>query len=170
MNDQGPRDATYIAVVGAGDPHPDTDGAAFEVGRALGERGAVLVCGGMTGVMESACRGAKAAGGTTVGILPTSHRRHANAFVDIAIATGMGEMRNALIVRAVDAVIAVGGEFGTLSEIALALKIGVPVVGLQTWGLTKAAGPVDAIVTADSADEAVERALQAAQARPSTAR
>jgi uncharacterized protein (TIGR00725 family) len=153
----------YIAVVGAGDPHPDTDGVAFEVGRALGERGAVLVCGGMTGVMEAACRGAKAAGGTTVGILPTSHRWHANEFVDIAIATGMGEMRNALIVRAVDAVVAVGGEFGTLSEIALALKIGVPVVGLGTWGLSKPTGPVAAIVNASTPDEAVERALQAAR-------
>lgn len=165
-----PADAPYIAVVGAGDPHPETDEAAFEVGRALGGCGAVLVCGGMTGVMEAACRGAKAAGGTTVGILPTSHRHHANPFVDIAIATGMGEMRNFLIVRAVDAVIAVGGEFGTLSEIAMALKIGVQVVGLQTWGLTKPTGPVDAIVAAASAEEAVDRALQAAQARSSTAR
>jgi uncharacterized protein (TIGR00725 family) len=154
--------APYIAVVGAGNPHPGTDGAAFEVGRALGGRGAVLVCGGMTGVMEAACRGAKEAGGTTVGILPTSHRRHANPHVDIAIATGMGEMRNALVVRAVDAVIAVGGEFGTLSEIALALKIGVPVVGLQTWELAKPTGPVQAIVAADSPEDAVEKALAAA--------
>lgn len=155
-------DAPYVAVVGAGYPHPDTDRAAFEVGRLLAEGGAVLVCGGMTGVMEAACRGAKAAGGATVGILPTSHRRHANDYVDVAIATGLGEMRNALIVRAVDAVIAVGGEFGTLSEIALALKIGVPVVGLQTWALSKAAGPVDAIVVATSAEDAVGRALRAA--------
>jgi uncharacterized protein (TIGR00725 family) len=156
-------DVPYIAVVGAGEPHADTDEIAFEVGRALGQRGAVLVCGGMTGVMAAACRGAKAGGGTTVGILPTSHRRHANEFVDIAIATGMGEMRNALIVRAVDAVVAVGGEFGTLSEIALALKIGVPVVGLSTWELGKPTGPVDAIVRASTPADAVEQALQAAK-------
>jgi uncharacterized protein (TIGR00725 family) len=159
------RATAYIAVVGAGDPHPETDAAAFEVGRLLGERRAVLVGGGMTGVMEASCRGAKAAGGTTVGILPTSHRRHANDYVDVAVATGMGEMRNALIVRAVDAVIAVGGEFGTLSEIALALKIGVPVVGLHTWRLGKENGPVEAIEIAGSPAEAVELALRASVSR-----
>jgi uncharacterized protein (TIGR00725 family) len=149
----------YVAVVGAGEADPATDAMAEEVGRGLARAGAVLVCGGMTGVMEAACRGAKSEGGTTIGILPTSHRRSANAYVDFAIATGMGEMRNALIVRAVDAVIAVGGEFGTLSEIALALKIGVPVVGLETWTLSKSGGPVDVIPKASSAEDAVHRAL-----------
>jgi uncharacterized protein (TIGR00725 family) len=155
--------SAYIAVVGAGEPDPVTDSMAEEVGRHLARNGAVLVCGGMTGVMEAACRGAKSEGGTTIGILPTSHRRSANQYVDVAISTGMGEMRNALIVRAVDAVVAVGGEFGTLSEIALALKIGVPVVGLETWSLSKRTGPVDAIPQASSPEDAVRRALSAAR-------
>jgi uncharacterized protein (TIGR00725 family) len=155
--------AAYIAVVGAGVSDPAIDSMAEEVGRLLAEEGAVLVCGGMTGVMEAACRGAKSQGGTTIGILPTAHRRSANPHVDIAIATGMGEMRNALIVRTVDALIAVGGEFGTLSEIALALKIGVPVVGLETWSLSKRGGPVGAIATARSPQDAVQQALAAAR-------
>jgi uncharacterized protein (TIGR00725 family) len=108
----------------------------------------VLVCGGRGGVMEAACRGAKQAGGTTVGILPGSSRNDANEHVDIAIATGLGEMRNALIVRAVDSLIAVGGEYGTLSEIALALKGGRPVFGLGSWeieGITMVATPEEAV-------------------------
>lgn len=153
----------YIAVFGAGLPHPDTDGPAEEVGRLLARAGAVVVCGGMTGVMEAVCRGAKDAGGTTVGILPTGDRADANRYVDVALPTGMGEMRNALIARAADAAIAVGGEFGTLSEIALALKIGVPVVGLSTWGLSKAGAEVDALIPAESPAEAVEAALSAAR-------
>jgi uncharacterized protein (TIGR00725 family) len=152
----------YVAVVGAGVPDRLTDGLAEEVGRLLGQKGAVLVCGGMTGVMEAACRGAKSAGATTLGILPTSTRSSSNDYVDIAVATGMGEMRNALIVRTVDAVIAVGGEFGTLSEIALALKIGVPVVGLQTWEISKAGQGVDAIERAATPQAAVETALRLA--------
>src|SRR2546421_12459754 len=97
------------------------------VGRLLGEAGAVVVCGGLGGVMEAAARGAATAGGTVVGLLPGTHRRAANAYVTVAIATGMGEMRNAVIVRAVDAVVAGGGASGTLSEIAFALRAGVPV-------------------------------------------
>ena len=115
----------------------------------------MLVCGGRGGVMEAACRGAKAAGGTTVGILPGTDRGEANQYVDVAIATGLGEMRNALIVRAVDALIAVGGEFGTLSEVALALKAGKPVVGIGTWDL-------EPIVRAQNPAEAVQRALELA--------
>jgi uncharacterized protein (TIGR00725 family) len=122
------------------------------VGRELASRGCVVVCGGLGGVMEAACRGAKQAGGTTVGILPGSDRRAANRWVDVALATGLGEARNALVVRAADALVAVGGGFGTLSEIALALKAGKRVVGLDTWR-------VEAIVTASSAEEAVEGAL-----------
>jgi uncharacterized protein (TIGR00725 family) len=122
------------------------------VGRELASRGCVVVCGGLGGVMEAACRGAKQAGGTTVGILPGSDRRAANRWVDVALASGLGEARNALVVRAADAVVAVGGGFGTLSEIALALKAGKRMVGLDTW-------KVEAIVTASSAEEAVEAAL-----------
>ena len=122
------------------------------VGRELASRGCIVVCGGLGGVMAAACRGAKEAGGTTVGILPGSDRDAANQWVDVALPSGLGEARNALVVRAADALVAVGGGFGTLSEIALALKAGKRVVGLDTWN-------VDAIVTASSALEAVEAAL-----------
>lgn len=111
--------------------------------------------------MEAACRGAKSAGGTTLGILPGSSREQANAYVDIAVATGLGEMRNGLVVRSADALIAIGGEFGTLSEVALALKAGKPVVGLGTWELVKGGRAVEGVVQAASAEDAVTRALAA---------
>jgi uncharacterized protein (TIGR00725 family) len=145
----------HIAVVGAGRASDVETRVAEGVGRALGEAGAVLVCGGLGGVMEAACRGAKAGGGTTVGILPGSDRADANAYVDVAIATGLGEARNALVVRAVDALVAVGGEYGTLSEIALALKAGKPVVGIGTWDL-------EAIDRAETAEDAVRMVLSQA--------
>jgi uncharacterized protein (TIGR00725 family) len=151
--------AVYVAVCGAGVATPDEEAIAEEIGRRLAERGAVVVSGGMTGVMEASCRGAKASGGTTLGILPGTDRREANEFIDLAIPTGMGEMRNALIVRAADVLIAVSGEFGTLSEVALALNIGVPVVGLTTWELGKSGERVEAFEAADSPEEAVTRAL-----------
>ena len=154
---------TYVAVVGGGVPDADADELAAEVGRELGRRGAVVVCGGLGGVMKAACRGAKEEGATTVGILPGADRSPANEFVDVAIPTGLGEARNALVVRAADAVIAIGGEFGTLSEIALALKTGKPVVGLGTWELAKGGESVEAIERASSAAEAVERALELAR-------
>jgi uncharacterized protein (TIGR00725 family) len=153
---------TYVAVVGGGVPDADADELAEAVGRELARRGAALVCGGLGGVMEAACRGAKDGGGTTVGILPGEDRSAANEFVDVAVPTGMGEARNALVVRSADAVIAIGGEFGTLSEIALALKTGKPVVGLGTWELAKAGRPVEAIARVSDAPEAVEQALRLA--------
>jgi uncharacterized protein (TIGR00725 family) len=137
-------------VVGPGDG--GDLGAAEQVGRELGRRGAVLVCGGLGGVMEAACRGAKAAGGITVGLLPGEDRGAANAFVDIAIPTGLGEARNALVVRAADAVIAVGGGYGTLTELAFALKAGKLVAGIGSWdveGVVAVPGPeaaVDAVL------------------------
>ena len=137
---------------------------AEEVGRAIAEAGAVLVCGGLGGVMEAACRGAHAAGGLTVGILPGRDRDEANRNVDVAIPTGMGEARNALVVRAADAVVAVGGEYGTLPEIALALQAGIPVVGLDTWELGRDGKVVDAVVRAEGPAEAVARALALARA------
>jgi uncharacterized protein (TIGR00725 family) len=109
--------------------------------------------------MEAACRGAKGAGGTTLGILPGTDRTAANRWVDVAVPTGLGEARNALVVRAADAVVAIAGEFGTLSEIALALKMGKPVVGLGTWELSKAGESVGAIVRAKNAEDAVAKAL-----------
>jgi uncharacterized protein (TIGR00725 family) len=138
--------------VGAGRASEDEARAAEAIGRGLAEGRAILVCGGLGGVMEAACRGAKSAGGTTVGILPGADRADANRYVDIAIATGLGEARNALVVRAVDALVAVGGEYGTLSEIALALKAGTPVVGLASW-------EIEGVVRAKSAADAVQRAL-----------
>jgi uncharacterized protein (TIGR00725 family) len=114
------------------------------VGQELAARGAVVVCGGLGGVMEAACRGAKEAGGLTVGILPGTDRAAANAFVDVAIPTGLGEARNALVVRAADALVAVGGGYGTLSEIALALKAGKRVVGLDSWDIEGVLAAADA--------------------------
>jgi uncharacterized protein (TIGR00725 family) len=113
----------------------------------------------MGGVMEAAAGGAMKAGGKTIGILPTSSRLEGNPYLTIAVATGMGEARNAIVVRTADVVIAVHGEFGTLSEIALALKMGKPVVGLGTWELRRAGELDDTIVRATSADDAVARAL-----------
>jgi uncharacterized protein (TIGR00725 family) len=140
-----------VAVVGPGDASPGQEAAAEEVGRLLAGHGVVVVCGGLGGVMEAACRGAQAAGGTTVGILPGLDRAAANPHVSVAVATGLGEARNALVVRAADALIAVGGAYGTLSEIALALKAGKRVVGLDTWeidGVHRAEGPEAAVAAA----------------------
>ena len=133
--------------------------AAERVGRALAERGAVVVCGGLAGVMEAACRGAKDAGGATLGILPGLDRADANPYVDVAVPTGLGEARNALVVRAADALVAVGGEWGTLSEIALAMRAGKRVVGLGTWELHRGGRPVEGIFAATDPEQAVELAL-----------
>jgi uncharacterized protein (TIGR00725 family) len=149
----------HVSVVGAGSTDARTDSFAEEVGRLLAARGAIVVCGGLGGVMEAACRGAKSGGGTTVGILPGLDRGEANRWVDVAIPTGLGEARNALVVRAADVVIAIGGEFGTLSEIALALKTGKPVVGVDSWELSRRGTTVTEIVRAATPFEAVERAL-----------
>src|SRR5829696_1907469 len=144
--------APYIAVVGAGAASAAQLDDAETVGRDLAAGGAVVVCGGLGGVMEAACRGAKQAGGTTVGILPALDRRAANPFVDVALPTGLGEARNALVVRAADALVAVGGAYGTLSEIALALKGGKRVVGLRSW-------EIDGVEAAENANRAVVSAL-----------
>jgi len=148
-----PEGRTFIAVVGAGAASCDDEVAriAEAVGSEIAKAGAVLVCGGLGGVMEAACRGASQQGGLTIGILPTNSRESANPYVRVAIATGLGEARNALITRTSDAVIAIGGEFGTLSEIGLALKMGKPVVGIETWELAKGGQPSSAIRRAGSA-------------------
>ncbi|HEX2295114.1 MAG TPA: TIGR00725 family protein [Actinomycetota bacterium] len=156
--------SAYVAVVGAGMPDAALEQVAEEIGRALGRAGAVVLCGGLSGVMEAACRGCRAEGGTSVGILPGDDRRAANEFVDVALTTGMGEMRNALIVRAADVVVAVGGEYGTLSEVAFALKIGRPVVGYDTWELAKRGGRDDGILRVSSGAEAAAAALRLAAA------
>jgi uncharacterized protein (TIGR00725 family) len=123
----------YVAVAGPGDASSQELQWAEEVGAGLADAGAVVVTGGLGGVMEAACRGARSRRGHTVGILPGDDRDAANGWVEIAIATGMGELRNGLVVRASDALVAIGGGHGTLSEVALALKLGRPVVGLGTW-------------------------------------
>ncbi len=142
----------YVAVVGPGDASSDVEAQAEAVGHALARAGALVVCGGLSGAMAAACRGAKAAGGTTLGILPGLDRAAANRWVDVAVPTGMGEARNALVVRAADAVVAVGGAYGTLSEIALALKLGRTVVGLSTW-------QIEGVQEADGPDDAARKAL-----------
>ncbi len=137
-----------VSVIGGGVCTAEQAALAAEVGRLLAARGMGVVCGGRGGVMEAVCRGAAQAGGLTVGMLPGADADEANPWVQIAIPTGLGEARNALVVRAGAGVIAVGGEYGTLSEIALALKWGKPVAGLGTWdiaGVYTAADPADAV-------------------------
>ena len=141
-----------MAVVGPGEASSDQLATAEALGRLIARRGAVVVCGGLGGVMEAACRGARAEGGTTIGILPGLDRSTANPHVEVGIATGLGEARNALVVRAADVLIAVGGAYGTLSEIALALKTGKRVVGLETWN-------IDGVTQAESAEAALTAAL-----------
>jgi uncharacterized protein (TIGR00725 family) len=128
---------------------------AEEVGAGLASLGAVVVTGGLGGVMEAACRGARSRRGRTLGILPGEDRAEANGWVEIAVATGLGELRNGLVVRASDALVAIGGGHGTLSEIALALKLGRAVVGLGTWAVQG----VDEVTTAEDAVERIARVL-----------
>ena len=144
----------YVAVVGPGEATEEQLTAAEEVGARLASRGAVVVTGGLGGVMEAASRGAAQAGGGAVGLLPGLDRAQANQWVTIALPTGLGELRNGLVVRAADAVIAIGGAYGTLSEVALALKAGKPVVGVGTWA-------IEGVLAVVGAEEAVERALAA---------
>ena len=151
-----------ISIVGEAGATPEIAALAEEVGAELGRRGITLVCGGGRGVMEAVCRGAKSEGGTTVGILPSSDPAAANRWVDISIPTGLGQARNVIIARSGSAVIAIGGRYGTLTEIGHALKAGIPVVGLRTWTLSKA-GEVDpSIIVADDARDAVDKAVMAA--------
>jgi len=148
----------YVGVVGpSGDPGPVVLRDAEEVGRLLALAGAVVVTGGGTGVMEAASRGASAAGGTAFGILPGADRSEGNAHLTLSLPTGLGELRNALLVRSVDALVAVGGSWGTLSEVALACRTGVPAFTLHGWDLPPEGGPV---VVADPQD-AVTRVLGA---------
>ena len=145
-----------VAVVGGGIADAGAESVAEEVGRLLAGRGAIVLTGGLGGVMAAASRGAAKAGGTTVGLLPGDDRAEANEWVAVSIATGLGEARNALVARAADAMIAVGGEFGTLSEIALALKLGRPVIGIDTWEIRRSGVTVDPILRAGDAAHAVE--------------
>ena len=158
-----------ISVIGSSRPtNPEHVHLAEEVGRELAKRGATLVCGGLTGVMEAACRGAKSAGGTTIGILPGDSPKDANPYVDIPIITSMGYSRNVIVVHTGRAVIAIGGQYGTLSEIGHALGDGIPVIGLKSWPLSHNGDgqPVDgAMIQASDPLDAVEKALAAAAQR-----
>ena len=157
-----------MGVAGASRPEPPLLAEAELLGRRLGEAGAVVVCGGGPGVMEAVCRGAQAAGGTTIGLLPGLDRAEGNPYLTVSIPTGLGQGRNLLLVRSSNAVIAVGGGFGTLSEIALALRTGTPVIGLATWSLQLDSRQVDAFPVADTPDAAVRLALDAARSRRSS--
>ena len=158
-----------ISVIGSSNPATTEHVELAEaVGRELARRGVKVVCGGLTGIMEAVCRGAKSAGGVTIGILPGRAAADANSYVDIPIVTGMGYSRNVIVVNTGRAVISVGGAFGTLSEIGYALGDGIPVVGLKTWELSRNGDgqPIDgAIIPASDPVDAVEKALAAAAAR-----
>lgn len=143
----------YVAVVGSGTATGELYELAREVGRLVAERGGVVVCGGLSGVMEAAARGATEAGGTAIGILPDEDRGRANAYLSYSVATGAGQARNLAVVCSGDAVIAVGGEYGTLSEVGLALKVGRQVVALRSWDLG------GHVAVAASPEEAVEAAF-----------
>jgi uncharacterized protein (TIGR00725 family) len=148
-----------VAVIGPAECEPRHAELAEEVGRLIVERGGVVVTGGGGGVMEAASRGAHEAGGTVVGILPGTDPATGNRWVDIAIPTGMGELRNGVVVSSASAVIAISGEWGTMSEIALARKAGKPVIGLHTWRFVRGDGEQAQITTVQSAKEAVAAAF-----------
>ena len=146
-----PSSPRYIGVIGQGDCDAARAAVAEEIGRLIAGAGALLVCGGMGGVMEAACRGAQSAGGMTIGILQGGDRSEANPHLTVAVATGIGEARNLAIIRTADVLIAIGGSYGTLSEIGFALKMGKRVIGLETWdidGIVKAASPAEALTLA----------------------
>jgi uncharacterized protein (TIGR00725 family) len=147
----------YVGVVGASQATPEVEATAEQVGALLAKAGAIVITGGRGGVMAATSRGVREAGGTAVGLLPGTSRSEANEWVSIALPTGLGELRNGLIVRASDVLIAVGGAYGTLSEVALALATNVPVVGLASW-------EIDGIEQTATPEEAVARALSSVPA------
>jgi uncharacterized protein (TIGR00725 family) len=151
-----------IGVIGGGTCSKAEVKTAEEVGRRLASQGAILVCGGLGGVMEAACRGASIEGGITIGILPGEKRQAANPYVQLPIVTGMGYARNAIVAKSAQAIIAIGGSYGTLSEIAYALQNGVPVIGLNTWSLSKNDQVDKSIIPAQDPSEAVDMALSLA--------
>lgn len=149
-----PVNSIQIGVIGAGSCGGEVRKIAEEVGREIAKKGAILICGGLGGVMEASAKGAKAEGGITVGILPGFDPSDANPFIDIKIVTGLSHARNVLVVHSSDVLIAVSGGYGTLSEIAIALKLLKPVVGFNTWDISPT------IVQAGNAKEAVKKAIE----------
>jgi len=160
----------FIAVIGGSQPSSEETKLAEAVGRDLAKQGAILICGGLGGVMEAACRGASSEGGVTVGILPGDNRDTANPYIQIPIATGLGYARNIAVVKSAQAVIAIGGSYGTLSEISHALQSGIPVVGLSTWSLSKNSQEDNSIIRAQDPAEAVNKALSLAENQANMAR
>ena len=158
-----------ISVIGGSEPPPEALAKAEQVGRELAQRGVTVVCGGLTGVMEAVCRGAKSVGGTTIGILPGRDGNEANDWVDIPICTDMGYARNLTVVYTGQAVIAVDGAYGTMSEIAHALGVGIPVVGLDTWSFSLNGKEDGKMIVARDPVDAVEKAIAAAEGRLKTA-
>ena len=154
-----------IAVIGDSSCSPEEAKLAESVGELLAQRGAIIVCGGLSGVMEAVCRGAKSKDGLTVGILPGQDSSMANPWVDIPVVTGIGEARNVMVVKSAQAVIAIGGGHGTLSEIAYALKNNIPVIGLNTWAMLHNGRQDDSIIRVQSAAEAVGKAISLAKRR-----
>jgi len=155
-----------IGVIGSSRAEENVLRLAEEVGAEIARRGCAVVCGGLTGVMEAACKGARREGGLTIGIIPSDDKKDANQYVQIPIVTGMGMGRNVMLVKTADVVIAVGGEYGTLSEIAHALNLGKKVIGLHTWKLEKAhTKPIPNLVEADSPRHAVDLAVAAIPAK-----
>lgn len=159
------RVPNIIAVIGRAVCSQDDASAAEKVGRLLAARGAIIVCGGLGGVMEAVCRGARAEDGFTVGILPGSDKNDANPWVVLSIVTGVGQARNIAVVRSAEAVIAIGGSYGTLAEVAFALNSGIPVVGLHSWFLSERGVGSNPVHEVASAEEAVQTALQLAGGR-----
>jgi uncharacterized protein (TIGR00725 family) len=154
------KEIIIIAVIGTRQPSPEETKLAEEVGRELAKNGAVLVCGGLGGVMQAACRGACAEGGLTIGILPGDDSKSANHYVRIPIVTGMGYARNVIIVKTAQAIIALGGGYGTLTEIGYALDNKKPIIGLKTWKFSRNNHTDKSIIRARSAKEAVSKALE----------
>lgn len=151
---------TYISLIGPSDASAEVERVAGEAGACIARAGAILVTGGGGGAMEAASRGAKQAGGRTLGLLPGTSRSEGNPYLDVAVPTGLGEMRNVLVVRTGDGIVAVGGGLGTLSEIALALKMGKPLVGIGTW-TSSIDGKALPLPTAETAAEAVDTLMKA---------
>jgi uncharacterized protein (TIGR00725 family) len=154
-----------IGVIGDSSCPPEEAKLAENVGELLAQRGATIVCGGLGGVMEAVCRGAKSKGGLTVGVLPGQDSSTANPWVDIPVVTGIGEARNVAVAKSAQAIIAIGGNYGTLSEIAYALKSSIPVIGLNTWSLSRNRQEDDSIIRVQSATEAVDKAISLVKGR-----
>ena len=159
------KKSRIIAVIGGRNPSDEETRLAEEVGRELARQNAILICGGLRGVMKAACKGAQSQGGLTIGILPGDDASAANPYVQIPIVTNLGYARNVIVVKSARAVIAIGGGYGTLTEIGYALDSRVPVIGLKTWSLSRNHQIDKSIVQARNAKEAVKIALELSEAK-----